>query len=351
MPGRIVARVWIGLLAQTAIAVPPSRPIIHDEGRIERERVLMGTTFRVIVYGDDPARSEAAIQAAFDRVAHLERVMSDYDPESELSRLCTRAGQGPTRISDDLFDVLTESQELAKATDGAFDITVGPIVRLWRRARRTHEIPEPAARERALALVGYQHLILNRHGKAADLRKPGMKLDLGGIGKGWAADEALDTLRTKGFSRALVAAAGDVVVGDAPPGQLGWTVAVASPAASDPAPSDILLLQNQAVSTSGDLEQFVEIAGTRYAHIVNPRTGLGVVDRASVSVVAQMGREADAMATAVYVMGPERGLPLAESRGDAALHVSVGPSGRERLESKSWLSLPRVSKDPTGAAR
>ena len=153
-----------------------------------------------------------------------------------------------------------------------------------------------------------------------------MKLDVGGIAKGYASQAAIDVLRAQGITRALVAGAGDIVVGDPPPGAEGWTIGIAglNPAVTEP--ETYVLLKNAAVSTSGDAERFVEIDGQRYSHIINPVTGLGVVDRASVTVVAPDGATADALETSVYILGPERGLKLVEETpGAAALYVRSTP--------------------------
>jgi thiamine biosynthesis lipoprotein len=221
-------------------------------------------------------------------------------------------------------------------TGGAFDVTVGPLSRLWRRARVTGEPPDPAAVAAAKALVGYQHVELPSPGTAR-LTMAGMLLDLGGIAKGYAADQALAALRVHGASRALVAIGGDVAVGDAPPGKDGWIVAVAplGPAAGgDVAP---LTLRHSAVSTSGDAEQHFERNGTRYSHILTPRTGHSLDGRRGVTVVASDGLTADGLATAVSVLGRERGLALIDDTpGAAALILESSPGGIRAHQSVRW---------------
>ena len=320
-----------GLIALLCHLVPAGRldgaePV--GVARYEFESKHMGTTFRVVLYAADAATGKAAAAAAFARVADLDGVMSDYKKDSELMRLCaaskTKAGD-PVAVGPDLFAVLSTAQELSKASDGAFDITVGPVVQLWRHARRTQQLPDPAELAAARAKVGYQKVELDPHRRAVRLLTPGMQLDLGGIAKGYAADEALKILREKfGITRALVAAAGDITCGDPPPEKDGWTVDIA-PIAAGQKPRH-LRLANAAVSTSGDLEQFVEIGGVRYSHIVDPKTGLGVTGRRSVTVVARNGVTADSMTKAVMLMTPEKGLALVEKTpGAAAYTVVVGP--------------------------
>jgi thiamine biosynthesis lipoprotein len=316
--------------------------------RFEFRRTHMGSEVKLILYTTDEATARRASEAAFARVAALDAALSDYDPESELMRLCARAGGPPVPVSDDLFLVLRKALELAGRSDGAFDPTVNPVVRLWRRARRERKLPDPEALERARALVDWREVRLDPAARTVQLLKPGVKLDLGGIAKGFAADEALAVLRGQGIHRALAGIAGDIVVGDPPPGSEGWTIGIAPLDDPNAPPDRLLLLRNRAVSASGDAERFVEIGGTRYSHIVDPRTGLGVVDRAGVTVVAPNGATADGLATAVYVLGPERGLVLVESTEGAAARIVRRRGDRvEVCESRRWAALPTRAPEPT----
>jgi thiamine biosynthesis lipoprotein len=297
----------------------------------------MGTRFKLILYAPDEASAGRAAQAAFERIAALDGIMSDYRPTSELMRLCQKAGGDPIPVSEDLFFVLSRSQELSRRTDGAFDVTIGPIVRLWRRARKIHELPDSEDLARARALVGHNNMRLDPKARAVQLLKPGMQLDLGGIAKGYAADAALAVLKRHGVTRALVAAGGDVAVSGPPPEAEGWTVGIAPLEDPDSKPNRYLLLQDAAVSTSGDAEQYVEIDGKRYSHIVDPKTGIGLVGRISATVMARNGTTADGLATAVCVLGPERGLALVEAtEGAAALIVRKTEKGLETLTSKRF---------------
>jgi thiamine biosynthesis lipoprotein len=272
----------------------------------------MGTRFRILLYAADEQTARTASRAAFGRIAQLDACMSDYKPDSELMRLCARAGGPPVGVSDELFFVLSRAQDLARRSDGAFDVTVGPVVRLWRRARRTQQLPDPAKLAQARALVGYKNVRLDARGHTVQLLKPGMQLDLGGIAKGYAADEALAVLQEHGVSRALVAGGGDIAASDAPPDAEGWKVAIAPLSSDEGADGPWLLLKNAAISTSGDAEQFVVIDGKRYSHIVDPRTGLGLVGRMSATVVAKNGITADSLTKVVAVLGPEKGFPIVE---------------------------------------
>lgn len=271
--------------------------------------MLMGMPFRIVVYAPDEQSANRAVTAAFQRILHLNSVCSDYDADSELSRLCATAGSGrAVPISDDLFRVLTASQQLARASEGAFDPTVGPLTRLWRRSRKSRKLPDQAVLSQARQAVGWQSLVLDAEHKTATLKLPKMQLDLGGIAVGFAVDEALLVLKEHGIESALIDGSGDIGVSGPPPGEPGWRISVA-PLDADGSPSRHLLLSHAAVTTSGDAFQFVEIDRVRYSHIVDPSTGLGLTTRSSVTVIAPTCVMADSHATTVCVMGPERGLP------------------------------------------
>ncbi|MCI0380436.1 MAG: FAD:protein FMN transferase [Gemmataceae bacterium] len=297
----------------------------------------MGTLFKIILYAPSEAAAKKAAQAAFARIAELDRIMSDYKADSELMQLCKKAGGAAVPVSVELFEVLRVGAEISKLSDGAFDISIGPVVRLWRKARRTGELPSKEEIHKALGLVDYKKIELNPEGRTVRLLLVGMLLDLGGIAKGYAADAALEMLSKHGVTRALIAAGGDIAVSDAPPDANGWRIAIA-PLRDPTGPSSYnVLLRNAAVSTSGDTHQFVEIDGKRYSHVVDPKTGLGLVGRCSVSVIAPTGVRADALDTAACVMGPEKGMRMLEKEKDvAALFVLETEQGEKSVTTKSF---------------
>ena len=213
----------------------------------------MGTRFQITLYAPDEAVAKKAAAAAFARIASLDAIMSDYRPASELMQLCGKAGGDPVVVSPELFFVLQKADAVSRLSDGAFDVTVGPVVRLWRLARRTQRLPDAESLHKALALVGYKNVKLDAKSASVQLVKPGMQLDLGGIAKGYAADEAQQVLKKHGVTRALVAAGGDIAVSDPPPDATGWNIAIypLEPGADKPVPQ--MALHNAAVSTSGDL--------------------------------------------------------------------------------------------------
>jgi thiamine biosynthesis lipoprotein len=309
----------------------------HDQLKLTRyefERPEMGVPFRIVLYSPSPELATNAAEAAFKRVADLNHIMSDYEYESELSKLSRTSGSGQAvKVSEDLWNVLVKSQEIARASNGAFDVTVGPYVQLWRRARREKKLPSPENIEKVQHRVGYTNIILKNY--TVELKKPDMRLDLGGIAKGYAADEALKALRQFGIKRALAAVSGDIALGDPPPDQPGWKIQLLE--AEDPRGQAFLVLKNCGVSTSGDLFQFVEINGKRYSHIVNPRTGVGLTDRSLVTVIARNAFASDSLETTICVMPRGEGLKLARRYGAEAREIrQLGSSDKVEFSTDNF---------------
>lgn len=276
----------------------------------------MGADFRLTLYADEDEAdaAEQAARAAFAEVARLNGILSDYLDDSELSRLSQSSGSGETvPVSKDLWAVLAAGQKLARDTDGAFDVTVGPYVRRWRAARFFKRLPRPEKLALARPSVGYRKLALLPDRRAVRPEAPNMVLDLGGIAKGYAGDQALAVLRERGFPSSLVDAGGDLSLGDPPPGRKGWRVAVGGRKHPD---LPLLETANLAIATSGDVEQFVEIAGKRYSHLVDPRTGLGLTTQLQVTVIAPTGIQADSLASALSVLGPKKGAAFVKNLPD-----------------------------------
>lgn len=322
----------IVVTAALAAAQPPG----SAGERFEFHEDHMATRFRIVVYVADAGAAKDAAAAAFARIAELNRIMSDYLQDSELMRLGRMAHAAATPVSPDLWTVLVRSEEISRLTEGAFDITAGPIVRLWRRARRTREVPTPERIADARALVDYRFIKLDPATHSVRLKKPGMQLDLGGIAKGYAAEAAQTVLRQRGIVRALVAAGGDIVVADPPPNAEGWRIGI-TPLGSESDSSPTLSLRNHGISTSGDTEQYVEIGGKRYSHIVDPRTGEALTERTQVSVIAVDGTTSDALATGLSVLGVEKGLAVVERMpGVSAWFVSKKNDARIERRSKGF---------------
>ena len=292
--------------------------------RHEQRARAMGTEFRISLYARSAEQARAAMNAAFARIAQLDDALSDYDPKSELSRL-SRASDDAcptpwTPVSEELFAVLAQAQALAALSRGAFDATVGPYSRLWRRARRQDRAPTNDELAAVARSVGYRHVELDAPLRAVRLLAPSMRLDLGGIAKGYAVDQALLVLRAHGIERALVDGGGDLAVGAPPPGREAWRVSLADFA---PGHSESVSLVRGAVATSGDLERFVEIEGVRHSHLIDPRTGRALVTRRLVSVIAPSCVEADALASALSVTGPEERDALMRAVHSASPSIAV----------------------------
>ncbi|MFM8735226.1 MAG: FAD:protein FMN transferase [Pirellulales bacterium] len=308
----MIQSVYRGLLLAAAVATAAGcgSLVTADPVRVSATEHLMGVAWTITLYAPERAAGEAAIAAGFAEARRLERILSDYDPASELSRLSASAPTTtPVAIGDDLWAVLVRADEFRVATDGAFDVTVGPLTTLWRQARRSGRMPRADKFAAARDAVGGDSLVLDLAARTASLRRPGMRLDLGGIGMGYAADRVMAVLAARGIESALVDASGDVLVSAPPPGRAGWLITVAG-LGHDGDAAEPLVLAHAAVTTSGDARQAVEIDGRRYSHVVDPRTGLGVAGPAAVSVIAADGITADAVATAASVAGHEAGPAL-----------------------------------------
>jgi thiamine biosynthesis lipoprotein len=281
--------------------------------RVTETQKHMGVPWTITVHAPDREAGAGAIAAGFAEVARLERLLSDYDPDSELSRLSAAAPTGAAiPVGDDVWNVLVRAEEMRMLTDGAFRITIGPLTSLWRQSRRSGHMPRPDKLAAARAAAEPEALVLDREARAVSLARAGMRLDPGGIGMGYAADRVLEVLGRRGIDSAMVDASGDIAVSAAPPGATGWRIEVAGLPVGAGSGGGTLILERAAVTTSGDAHQAVEIDGHRYSHVVDPRTGLGVAGPAAVTVIAPDATTADALATASSVLGPEEGPNVVE---------------------------------------
>lgn len=307
----------------------------------ELERYLfhsnhMGTRFNIVLYADstDDSLASKAAKDAFARIEELNQIMSDYQEDSELNQLSRTAGSGKAvKVSEDLFTVLKESIRMAELSDGLFDITIGPMSKFWRVVRMSPspQLPTDEELTEFEGKVGYQNIRLNEENQTVELLKPGMQLDLGGIAKGYAAEEALKIIKNYGFERALIDAGGDVTLGNPPPGRNFWNVVVPKNQKSEENRFITLQVANRTVTTSGDLFQFVEIDGKRYSHIINPKTGLGATHQIQSTVIAPNGMTADALASVLTLMSPENGIALIDqiNQTEAIIFMNEGGTIRE----------------------
>ena len=262
--------------------------------------VHMGGAVEIRLFAASQDQAESAARSAYQKIADLEQIMSDYRPSSEVRTKTTEATEREVRISRDLAVVLNRAQEVSLLSDGAFDVTAGPVVALWREARKTQVSPRWRDLSAALDLVDYKFVQVSLGRSVLRVTKSGVKIDLGGIAKGYACDEMIRVLSRAGIRSAMVQAGGDLKVSGPPPGTKGWSLLL-------PHESAPRVRSHRAVSTSGDTEQFMELHGKRYSHIVDPRTGFGVTNRLMVSVIGGSGLWTDPVATAVCVMGEKAG--------------------------------------------
>jgi thiamine biosynthesis lipoprotein len=275
----------------------------------------MGMPLRVVLYTKSEAHAERGAKAVFAKFSAINDIASDYKDDSEIMRLSKASpvmASEAIPISDDLAAMLIFGQGLAEKSEGAFDLTIGPLTQLWRKTKRSRKLPAPDILQTARDAVDYRALLLAKEptGKIkAALIKPNMRLDLGGIAVGYAVDQSLVELKRMGIDRAMIDSSGDIGCSGPPPGERGWRIGIAplNPAA---APSRYVRLANAALTTSGDAFQHFTLEGQRYSHIVDPRTGLGLSRPTAVTVIAPNCMSADSLATAVCVLGPERGFQL-----------------------------------------
>ncbi len=308
--------------AATAGLLIGSAAQAQDLVRFDYREPHMGTWFRVVLYAPDSARAGVAARAAFARIEGLDWRLSDYLPESELNRLSASAGSGRSiSLSADLHAVLSRSQEISALTGGAFDVTVGPLTRLWRWARRRGQLPPADEVAGAMKAVGYAKLRLKD--SSAVLLQAGMRLDLGGIAKGYAAGEALRVLVQHGVVHALVDAGGDIAASEAPPGSSGWSVLLPG--------GGKMQLASQAVASSGAASRFIDHGGVRHSHILDPRTGRAMTDNRTVVVAAPAGMDADALASAFSVMEPEAAVCLARKLPGVSVRLILRSADDEQM--------------------
>ena len=294
----------------------------------------MGTLFSIRTYAQQGKVDELTllVERAFDRVEELNSIFSDYLPESELNELAKAPVGEPISVSTDLYRILDLSQQLTQETEGAFDVTAGPLIRLWRIAKKNKKLPTPEQVARAKARTGAHLIELDPITKTVTKRADGMLFDLGGIAKGYAADEALKILQSGGFPYSLVAASGDIVVGDSPPGKQGWKIGIETlEIGTEISDLNTVTLVNQAISTSADTRQFLELDGRRYSHIVSTKTGLGLTQRIGASVIAPNATTTDSHATALTLLGAEEGLRWIESKNGVDARIMFLEGDEEKV--------------------
>ena len=306
-------------------ARPPAASIAPSLARFEYVRMAMGGAARIVLFAPDEDAARRAAIEAFDEIEAVEQALSDWRDASEVRTVERRLQQHPgepVAVSATLAACLARSLEVSQASDGAFDVTIAPVVEQWRVAARAGGLPPSDARRAALDLVGWERVQLVQGDAPTIAAPPGTRFDFGGIGKGFGADRALAVLRQHGFDRAIVELGGDFAIGSPPPDAGGWTVAIRTGLGDERL---VLTLADCGVATSGDLERFVEVDGVRYSHLVDPRTGLGLTTSIAVTVIAPDATLADALASATSVLGVPRAHSALEQFNASARVVSAAP--------------------------
>ncbi len=298
------------------------------------QRPKMGSPFIIVAYATDSLKLSEAVEKAYQRVDILNTIFSDYLETSEISLLSKAPSNTWQKVSPDLMNMLKISQKAAQLSNNAYDITVGNIVKLWRKARKEKKLPPTKDIELALSKTGFKHIELDTLNAQIRLNTEGVRLDFGGIVKGYAAQEVVRILKEEGFKYALVDAGGDLAMSEKPSDTEGWQIAVSLPNSENQLLPRFLSLKNQAVATSGDMYNFLEINGKRYSHIVNPKTGLGLTHQRNVTIIAPDGALADWLATACSVLSIKKALKLVKQFPNTDILILENKKG----QIKKWES-------------
>jgi thiamine biosynthesis lipoprotein len=301
--------------------------LLAQEQKFSFTREKMASPFTIILYDNDSAHANHVANECFNLVDSLVNIFSDYIDSSELNRLSDSASFGRfIPVSAALYELIKESQKAFILSKGAFDITMGPIIRLWRKARKEKQFPSSSAIDEKLKSVGFDKVLIDTATKSIKLLQPAMQLDVGGIAQGYIAQKVLERLSGYNIKKVLVDVSGDIATGNAPPGKEGWVIGINLPE-SEQLQKKQLQLHNLSVSTSGDLYQFIEHEGKRYSHIIDPKTGYGITTQKNVTIIADNPTIADWLATACSIMPVRKAKRLAKKM-HAAVLVAQMKNGR-----------------------
>jgi thiamine biosynthesis lipoprotein len=283
----------------------------------------MGSSFNLIFYHTDSAEAVELAKECFLIVDSLNNIFSDYSSESEVGKLALQKNLNDIKVSEELFSMIIRSRDAWKRSGKTFDITIGALTQLWRKVKKENRFPSQAEVKAAKDLTGFKNLTINERSKTISFRKPYIRLDFGGIVPGYAAQRVIDFLKTKNINIALVDASGDIAMSDAPPGKEGWTIGVNLPENENEIWDKKLELKNFAVSTSGDVYRYTIHNGTKYSHIIDPRTGYGVTSQRNVTIITKYGADADWLATACSILSIKKALALAKKEHAAILIATL----------------------------
>ena len=300
----------LSLIVCIVLLLPPLRTSASGRERrlfrCEASRLSMGCVYTIVAYGADAGALPGILDAAFDEVDRIDRLMSHYKPESPLSRLNREAARGPVTVEPELFGFLSECMRYSRESEGAFDVTVGPLMKAWGFFQGEGRVPDAGELSELLGRVGYRHVTLEAGARTIQFDQPGVELDLGGIAKGYAVDRVVELLERHQVPAALISAGGSTLYGlGAPPGRKAWEVSIQDPA--DPRRIALTVrLKDRALSVAGRRENSFEVGGVTYAHIMDPRTGRPVHGMLSVAVLARSGTAGDALDDVFFVQGVEK---------------------------------------------
>jgi len=286
---------------RAALALVPTLVLaIRVEGSVD----AMGTGFSIVAYGEDRGRLQSAVAQGLEEARRLDEMLSNYKPDSEWSQMNRQAADRPFPASTELFELLSACVEYSRASEGAFDISVGPLMKLWGFYKGTGHLPHRAEVRGALSLVGYRNILLDASNHWVRFAKKGVELDPGGIGKGYAVDRIAQILKDQGVQRALVSGGGSSIYAiGAPPNEPGWKVDIKNP--RDPSKAiESVLLKDESMSTSGSYEKFFRAEGHLFSHIMDPRTGFPSQGMLSTSVITPKTIDSEAWAKPYYILGP-----------------------------------------------
>lgn len=290
-------------------------PILHAQEVFTRTVKLMGSRFDITVVANDEEQGDLYIDQAIGEVERIERLISSWDSASQTASVNRMAGKSPVKVDSELFQLIERSIVISKLTSGAFDITYASMDKIWFFDGTMTQIPDSIEVARSVESVGYENILLNKEDTTVFLAKPRMKIGFGAIGKGYAADKAKKLLQSEGVVGGIINASGDMNTwGEQPDGSL-WKVAITNPMNKNVA-FGTFPISNRAVVTSGDYEKFIDLDGQRFSHIINPKTGYPATGLISVSVFAPKAELADALATAIFVMGKDAGISLVDQLPD-----------------------------------
>lgn len=270
---------------------------------------LMGSRYEITVVATNQEEGDRYIDMAVSEISRIEKIISSWDPNSQTSAINNNAGIAPVKVDPELFHLIERAIQISKITDGAFDISYAAMDKIWKFDGSLQEMPDEETIRNSVAKVGYKNIILNKDASTVFLKLPGMKIGFGAIGKGYSADMAKDLLMKNGVTAGMINASGDLNCWGKKPDGSPWLVGITNPLNKNKVFS-WFPIENSAVVTSGDYEKFVVLNGKRYAHIIDPRTGIPASGLTSVSIFAPKAELADALATSVFVMGIETGIDL-----------------------------------------